>query len=191
VELIGPYLIACALLVVAGLSKAVRPADTARALGALVPIGVAPLVVLVRVGSVAEAAVGSAALIVPGPITALAVAVSYAAFAVTVGLVRSRGGAMASCGCFGTPDTPATALHVVVNAGLALSAAAVAVSLPSGTIVSVLGHQPLHGLPLVAVSALGTWLCYLAVAVLADLEAARRLTGVSLARVGPPGRTLR
>jgi hypothetical protein len=175
VELIGPYLIACGLLVVAGLSKAAHPADSARALGVLVPARPARLVVLVRTGSLVEAALGSAALIVPRPLTALAVAVAYAALAAYVGLVRSRGGAMASCGCFGTPDTPATALHLVVNAGLAVAAAVVAASRPSGTIVSLLSHQPLHGLPLVALSVLGAWLCYLAVAALADLQAARRL----------------
>ncbi len=32
-----------------------------------------------------------------------------------VAYARSRGGALASCGCFGTPDTPATLLHVVVD----------------------------------------------------------------------------
>lgn len=178
-ELIGPYLIACTLLVVAGWSKAARPLDTARALATLVPVRPARLVALVRLGSVAEAALGSVALVVPRPITALAVAVSYAAFAALVGVVRARGGAMASCGCFGTPDTPATTLHVVIDAGLALAAAAVAVSGPSGTVVSILAHQPLYGLPLVAASALGARLCYLAVVVLADLQAARRLTGVT------------
>ena len=47
------------------------------------------------------------------------VAGSFAGFAVVVAFARHRGGAIASCGCFGTPDTPATLVHVAVNTGLA------------------------------------------------------------------------
>jgi hypothetical protein len=171
--------------VVAGLSKAVRPADTARALAAVVPIRLTRLVVLVRMGSMVEATLGLVALVAPRPPSASAVALSYAAFAAYVAVLRLRGGPLATCGCFGTPDTPATGVHVAVNAGLAVAAAAVAASDPSGTLVSVLANQPLHGLPLLAVSALGAWLCYLAVAVLADLRAARSLTGVTFGSPDP------
>ncbi len=174
-ELIGPYLIACTLLVVAGVAKAARPGDTSRALTGLVPVSQARMATVVRVGAVLEAALGAVALVAPRPATALAVAVSYGSFAVVVGYLRHRGGALASCGCFGTPDTPATALHVVINTGLAVAAGAVALSRPSGTIVSVLAAQPLHGLPLAAASALGAWLCFLAVTALAELQAVRRL----------------
>jgi hypothetical protein len=97
---------------------------------------------------------------------------------VFVAHARSAGGAIASCGCFGTPDTPATMAHVTVNAALAVAAAMVAWTAPSGTLVSVLSHQPLHGVPLVVVSALCAWLAYLVVSVLAALQAARSLTGV-------------
>jgi hypothetical protein len=183
-ELIGPYLMGCALLVVAGLAKAVRPADTARALAGVVPIRSHRLAVLVRMGALFEVALGLVALVVPRTGPAAAVALSYAVFAAYVAVLRLRGGPLATCGCFGTPDTPATGVHVAVNAGLALSAAAVAASDPSGTLVAVLARQPLHGLPLVAASTLGAWLCYLAVSVLADLAGARRLTGVTF---GPRG----
>jgi len=43
----------------------------------------------------------------------------------------------------------------------------------------VLGHQPMDGLPLVFLSGLGAWLGVLAMGRLADLRAARRLTGVA------------
>ena len=49
---------------------------------------------------------------------------------------------------------------------------------PTGTIVSLLARQPAHGLPLLAVSALCTWLTYLVISVLAELQAARRLTAI-------------
>jgi len=184
VELIGLYLVACGLLVAAGLAKAVRPDDTARALATALRLRRRTARTLVRVGSVLEVALGAIALVLPRPWWATLVALSYVAFAGFVAYARSTGGAIASCGCFGTPDTPATLVHIVVNAVLALSAVAVAVAAPSGTLVTVLARQPGHGVPLVAVSALAGWLIYLAVSVLAALQAARALTDVSFDRPG-------
>ena len=178
-ELIGLYLVACGLLIGAGVSKAIRPGDTARAWASLLPIPASRLRAGVRIGSIAEAGLGSIALVAPRTASACLVAVSYALFSIVVGFARSKGGAIASCGCFGTPDTPATTLHVVVNAGLAVSAAAVAISAPAGSIATILASQPMHGLPLVAVSALCGWLTYLAISAMAQVQGARRLTAVS------------
>jgi hypothetical protein len=178
-ELIGLYLVACLLLVAAGAAKAVRPDDTARALSAVVPLGEGRLRPVVRTGSVLEAGLGAAALAFPRTGLAAAVAASYLLFAVFVAVARRRGGAIASCGCFGTPDTPATGLHVVVDLVLAASASWVAAAALGGSLASVLAAQPLHGAPLLAVSALGAWLTYLTVSVLASLQAARRLAAVS------------
>jgi hypothetical protein len=183
-ELIGLYLVACYLLVVAGAGKAIRPDDTARALSALPrnPLPMTRMRGLVRAGSVAELSLGLAALIVPGPPTAWLVAGSYAAFAVVVAYTRSAGGALARCGCFGTPDTPATALHLAVDVTLCAAAAGVATAHPAGSLLRVLAHQPAHGVPLVTVSALAAWLAYLAVTALADLQAARALTSITSRR---------
>jgi hypothetical protein len=179
VELIGLYLVGCGLLVAAGTAKAIHPDDTARALAALVPLGLRPLRRLVRAGAAAEAALGVTALVLPRPWSAGLVALSFTAFAVFVASARRAGGAVASCGCFGTPDTPATLAHVTVNAALAGAAAVVAGTAPSGTLVSILSDQPLLGVPLVVASALCAWLVYLVVSVLASLQAARTLTGVT------------
>lgn len=178
-ELIGPYLIACALLVVAGVGKALRPADTARALAGWVHVPQSGIRLVIRVGSLVEASLGVTAILVPRAWSAWLVALSYAAFAIVVATARAKGGAIASCGCFGTPDTPATLLHVVVNVGLAVAAAAVALARPTGSILSILARQPLHGVPLVGVSALAAWLVYLALSGLASVQAARRLTAVT------------
>jgi hypothetical protein len=178
-ELIGLYLVGCALLVLAGTAKMFRPDDTARALAAVVPLSLARTRNVVRVGATAEAALGVVALAYPRTVTAGLVALSYAAFAAFVLLARAKGGPIATCGCFGTPDTPATLLHVAINLGLALAATAVAVAAPSGTIVSVLSTQPFHGLPLVVVSALCVWLTFLAISVLGGLQAARQLVGIN------------
>ncbi len=180
-ELIGPYLAACGLLVVAGVAKALRPEDTARALGASLAVRMSrrQLTTAVRIGSGAEGLLGVVALAFPRPVPAALVALSYAAFAVFVAYARARGGAIASCGCFGTPDTPATWAHVVVDAALAVSAATVAWAASTGDVWTVLSRQPVHGLPLVIASAFAGWLAYLVMAVLASLKAARSLVGIS------------
>ena len=123
-ELIGPYLIGCTLLFFAGVTKAARPDDTARALGPLMPRRLGGLVqfrhvrTIIRLAAMFEAGLGVVALILPRSLTAAFVAASYLTFAAVVAYARSRGGALASCGCFGTADTPATFLHVVVDLAL-------------------------------------------------------------------------
>jgi methylamine utilization protein MauE len=120
--------VAALLLVAAGFSKTVRPDTTARALR------VAPAAV--RAGACAEAVLGILALLsVGGRITSALVATSYLAFAsfVTVALVQDR--PLATCGCFGEPDTPPTLVHVLIDAALAAGcahAAATATPVPHG-----------------------------------------------------------
>jgi hypothetical protein len=177
-ELIGLYLIAAGLLVVAGVAKAARPDDTARAVAALVP-GSPSLRLLrwtVRTGALAEAALGALAVVFPHPAIALLVALSYVCFFAVVVYARWRGGPLATCGCFGRPDTPPTVLHMVLNLALAGAAAAVALGAPGhGTLATQLAHQPWAGIPLLFVSAVGLWLTALALSALAALTAARRL----------------
>jgi hypothetical protein len=182
VELIGVFFIACGLLVAAGAAKALRPADTARAIALLVPewvplsksLGVTRQAV--RVGALAEAVLGAVALLFPRPLTAALVAASYALFVCVVAYARYRGGALASCGCFGRPDTPATRLHVAVNVVLFAAAALVAFRPPdTSSFFVLLDHQPWLGLPLLFVSGVGVWVTYLALSPLAALEAARHL----------------
>jgi hypothetical protein len=184
VELIGPYLVACALLMIAGAMKLVRPDDTARALAAVAPdrlrrpLQFRYLRILIRIGALAELVVGGVAMFLPRSLPAALVAASYAVFVGVVVYVRSKGGAVASCGCFGSLDTPATRLHVVINLGLAISAVAVAVDAPTGgSTFSVLAGQPLYGLPFLAVGLLCLWLTFLVLSSLSQLQAARRLAG--------------
>ncbi len=180
-ELIGLYLVAAGLLVVAGVAKTLHPDDTARALATLAPRGrVAPTLdsvrLLVRAGAAAEAALGIAALLLPRPITAVLVALSYAAFGAVVAYARWRGGPLATCGCFGRPDTPPTIVHLLLDVVLLVAAAAVAATAPSeATLITELARQPWAGFPLLFVSAVGLWLSLLALSSLAALEGARRL----------------
>ena len=182
--LIGLYLVAAALLVVAGVAKAARPDDTARALSELLGSGRAvPLRVLrgtVRVGAAAEGALGLVALLFPRTLPAVGVSLSYLGFAAVVALARWRGGPLATCGCFGRPDTPPTTAHLVIDLVLAAAAATVASAAPvHGTVLSELARQPWAGIPLVFVSSVGTWLTLLALSALGALEGARRLVGGS------------
>jgi hypothetical protein len=182
VELIGVYFVACGLLVAAGAAKVFRPADTARAIVLLVPDWV-PLSgslrvtrSAVRVVALAEAALGAVALLFPRPLTAALVAASYALFVCVVAYALHRGGALATCGCFGRPDTPATRVHVAVNVVLFAAAALVALRPPDvSSLFGLLGHQPWVGLPLLFVSGVGVWVTYLALSPLAAMEATRRL----------------
>ena len=178
-ELIGPYLAACVLLVIAGVTKVARPMDTARAVVAVVPVPLRAGRALVRTGAAAEAVLGAVALTHPSPPAAALVALSYVGFAGFVMLARVRGGPLASCGCFGTPDTPATRTHVVVTLAFAGSAAVVAASDLSGWLPALLDRQPWHGVPVVLLGLLCAWLAYLAMGRLAELGAARRQLGIS------------
>jgi hypothetical protein len=166
VELIGLYLVAAGLLVGAGVAKTVRPSDTARALKALPGIRAVPTPLLreaTRVGAAAEVVLGLAALMAPRPLIGILLAASYVLFAAVTAIVRVRGGAVSSCGCFGRADTPASWLHVVLDLTLAVAAAAVASSAAAtATTLGVLAHQPWSGVPLLFASAVGVWLTYLA-----------------------------
>jgi hypothetical protein len=184
-ELIGLYLIGAGLLCVAGAAKALRPDDTALAMAALVP-GRPPLRLVravVRFGALAEAALGAVAIVFPRPATAALVAVSYLAFFAVAAYARWRGGPLATCGCFGRPDTPPTALHLSIDLALAAVAAVVAVDAPAqNTLGLQLTHQPWAGIPLLFVSAVGLWLTALALSALGALTAARRTARPSPAR---------
>jgi hypothetical protein len=177
VELIGLYLVAAGLLCVAGVGKAARPDDTARALAPWLPgpPGLPVMRWIVRTGALAEALLGAIAIAFPRPVTAALVALSYLGFFGVVAVARRRGGPLATCGCFGRPDTPPTGLHLVIDMALAFAAAGVALRAPDhGTIATQLSQQPGAGVPLVFVSAVGLWLTALALSALAALTAARR-----------------
>jgi Methylamine utilisation protein MauE len=167
----APYLAAVALLGVAGAVKAVRPSDTANALRAA---GLPSHRLAVRLGALSEAAVAVAALAAPGRFTASLVAACYLGFAGFIALALRRGWVLASCGCFGRPDTPPTHAHLVLDvagAGCSLWWAAVA----PGSLAGVFDHQPWGGFPLALASAVVGYLAYLVFT--NPLSAARRRSG--------------
>ncbi len=173
--LVGPYLAAATLLVLAGAGKVRDPMSLVRALR---PLGLRPPAVGVRVLAAAEAALGVAALLTSARPVAAAVAASYAVFSGVVVVARARGGVLASCGCFGRLDTPATRLHAVLTAALAGVGAAMAVR-PWGGLRALLADAPGHGVPLLLTAAALAAVGYLLLALLPLLTAAARRPAAS------------
>ncbi len=170
--LTGPFAAFALLLVVASGPKILRPYSTLRALTSLkLPASAAA----VRLLGGAEVVVGVGALVSGGRLFAALVAASYLAFAAFVALALARGGVLASCGCFGKPDTPPTRLHLVVNATAAAVAVAVAAT-PGPAPLVALGAQPLAGLPFGVLVGCCTWFSYLALSALPTL---RRTAGAT------------
>jgi Methylamine utilisation protein MauE len=154
----GPFTIAAALLVAGGLLKAARPDDTATALRLSgLPVGS----LVVRVGGVAEAGIGTVALVAGDRISAVLVAASYLAFASFIAVALVRDTPLATCGCFGREDSPPSRLHVVLTASAAASAVAVAVQ-PGVGLATAMRTQPLAGVPYVMLVVCGVAFAYLA-----------------------------
>ncbi len=113
-----------------------------------------PLVV--RLLALGEVAVAGAVLVIGGSAPAAALGLVHLGFAAFVLRLRRSAGPGARCGCFGEAEAPAGRLHVVVNlAASGLVAAALTSELPS--LASVLGDQPVLGLPYVAAVVVGAW----------------------------------
>ena len=166
--LAGPFLAAAALLALAGVTKVVDPRPLVRALRS---VGLRVPAPLVRAGALAQTALGVVAAVTGWRVAAVLVALSYAAFTGFVLVALTRGGVLASCGCFGKQDVPPTRTHAALTGLLALAAAAVAVR-PLGGLWGRLQEAPGTGAALlVATSALAA-LVYLALAVLPLLTAA-------------------
>ncbi|MGH9094539.1 MAG: MauE/DoxX family redox-associated membrane protein, partial [Acidimicrobiales bacterium] len=131
-------------------------ADTANALGAAgLRVGVTP----VRVGAAAEVALAVAALVAPGPVPGILVAVSYVGFAAFITGALVRGWPLASCGCFGRADTQPTVAHLALNVAAAVAAGWWAVA-SHATVANVFVHQPWAGVPLGLATAVCCLLAY-------------------------------
>jgi len=163
----GPLLVGAALLFAGGVSKLARPGNMARAFRAAnLRLGVGGI----RALAFAEAVVAVGAVVVGGWLPAALVALSYGAFAVFVAIALARGWALSSCGCFGTPDSPPTAVHVVIDLMLAAGAAVAAIEGRAAP-VALISSRPAWGTAMVAASAVTAGLAYLALVRLPRLRA--------------------
>jgi hypothetical protein len=121
--LVGPALVAAALLALAGAQKLLDPSMT---VGALRALGLPSAPPLVRLGAAVELGLAVNAVVVGAGAVWLLIAASYLLFAGFVLLALRRGAPVGTCGCFGRADTPPHPLHVgldVVLAAVAVSAA--------------------------------------------------------------------
>jgi hypothetical protein len=163
----GPYLAAAGLLAVGGAPKTWSPADTTRALRAMRLPVTRPLV---RAVGAAEVASAMAAIAFPSALTAGVVSGWYVVFtAVVVLALRSRA-PLSSCGCFGAAESPPTLLHLVLVAGAAVVALAVATT---GT-TALLPDATSYAVVEVALAGLATWFGYLVMTRLAALPVTTR-----------------
>ena len=166
--LAGPFLAAVVLLGAAGALKVVRPDTTAKALREL---GLRASPTAVRAGALLELVIAAGALVGGGRPFAALVAASYAGFAAFVLAALRRGTPLSTCGCFGTADTPPTAVHLVLNLAAAGVAAAVAVT---GADITTLEGSLLLRVAFIGSTATTVWLAYVALAVLPTLAPVRR-----------------
>ena len=122
--LLGPALIAAAVLVVSGLAKLFRPATAVGAFEALDLPGGTPVV---RALGIVEVTLALVVVGVGGPAYYVLGAWYLALAIVAVLLVRAGS---ASCGCFGAASSPPSGPHVVANlvaAAISFAAAAAGV----------------------------------------------------------------
>jgi hypothetical protein len=141
----GPYLAACALLVVTGIAKVRQPAATATAMRAAA-VGLPGREGMARAIGGAEMALGVVAIVVGGSI-APAVAAAYLAFVVVA--LRLRGAAPGTkCGCIGDRSGSVGFAHVLSGVAAFVAAAVYAAGNGAG-VTTVLRDQPLAGAPFV------------------------------------------
>jgi hypothetical protein len=142
------------LLAAAGAAKLRSPAPAGAALFAL---GLRSGAWVVRAIGAAELALGLAALLAPGTVTAALLAVAYAGFAAVVArLARSAPGI--PCGCFGAGSFTATRAHAAADAGAAAIAVAFAAA-PAGGPRDWIA-EPLAGAGAIAAVLCSAWVCW-------------------------------
>lgn len=147
--LVGPLAMVCGVLAVAGVAKLVAPLPTRQAM-ALLSVAVPPTTV--RLLGAAEVVLAVTTVVVGGVVLPLVVGALHLAFAGVIAALLRRPGA-ASCGCFGSLDTPVSGLHLgadLVSAALAFAAAG------SPGLREVLDGQPGGGIGYLVLVAAGT-----------------------------------
>lgn len=162
----GPFAATCVLLVLAGISKLLRPAPTA---GALLAVRWPSSIGLVRALGAFEIGVGVSAVVTGDARLALLVAALHVGFAAFVATALRAGSPVQSCGCFGETTTPPSTVHLVANIAMATAAIAVAVGGGIPTVADVLRDQPMAALPFVLLVAVAVQLL---LALLTDLPRA-------------------
>lgn len=151
----GAFHVVALVILVGGAAKLTSPEAFASLLQSL-GIGGRRRLLLSRCSGGVEVALGATAIAFGGSVLAGVVAFAYLVFTVVVVLARRAGAA--SCGCFGAAASPPNMVHIAVNIGSALVAGVVALTGDLPPLSSVLGDQPLLGIPYVIAVLTGAWL---------------------------------
>lgn len=170
--LTGPFIAVAALLALGGILDLRRPAAT---VGALRALGLPASRFAVRVGAAVAAAVAIGAVVSGQRLFALGMAVFYLLFAGFVAAALVGKVPLATCGCFGADDTPATFTHLAVNVAAAVVAAVVGLGPARRDWVAagVSGGSALVGFLFVLMTVATVSLAYLALTLLPRVFGAR------------------
>ena len=160
--LAGPVVVVSALLAIAGGMKVARPAGTA---GALRAMRLPSSLVAVRLLGMVEIAIGVGAGVTFWPPLLVLLAAMYLAFAAFVVAALGAHTPLQSCGCFGTADTPPSAVHVGLDIVAAVAALVAAVT-ETPSLRTTLADQPGAGVPFTLLVAVCVYLCVTVVTVL-------------------------
>jgi hypothetical protein len=125
------------LLGLAGLGKLRRPGPSSVMLRAA---GLSAAPVAVRAVATVELAVLAAALVLPGRLSGVGVALVFAALTLGAAIGARRAGDR-SCGCFGEEGAPLGPRHVATNLAAALAATGAAILAPS-SLLRLASHRP-------------------------------------------------
>jgi hypothetical protein len=128
--------------------------------------------VLVRAAGAVEFVVGAASIATGGRIAAGLLGCCYLAFLIVAGRLLRRG-QRASCGCFGSTDSPVGAGHLVVNL-VAVAVACAALVRPPGAVGGLFAGDALTGAVGLGQGVLLAYLAFLSITALPALVAARR-----------------
>jgi len=178
----GPFLAVSALLAVAGAMKVFRPKYT---VGALRAAGLPANSTLVRLLGLSEIGVGFAAIWTGASLWATATGIFYLGFALFVIHALRSGIPIASCGCFGSPDTPPNVGHVVLDLTATAVALAVAID-PIGSWVGLPEVELWTGVAFLLFSGATVYLLYAIVNVLPQRSSIGRQSTVRLSPTRGP-----
>lgn len=183
-EFIAPTFFASALLLLlAGVSKLVSPANTSTALSAAaLPSDTR----LVRAFATCEILLGAAALIAPSRLVAVVLALMYMGFVGFVIRLMRRDDTGAGCGCVGTKkEAPPSWIHVGLNSVAAASGLGAAAVSPVG-VVDVVAEVPIGGVGLVVGTLTIVYLAYVTALVWPSLTTSGQSDTRRRSAVAPP-----
>lgn len=146
---VGPLSMICGVLAVAGVAKVLSPRPTRQALAL---IGLAIPSLGVRLVGLAELGLAAATVAFGGTVLTVLVGVLHLGFALVVVALLRRPDAT-SCGCFGSIDTPVSAVHLIANV---VSAAVAFAAFGAPGLASVIAEQPGGGVAYLLLIATGT-----------------------------------